>query len=76
MIKEVATIEGYELSDETIYFSIIEDGLDVNVSMVNAKLPQTDMNDYTNIIAVSLVCLGSVVIGITSYIKKKQKKKN
>lgn len=72
-IKEVATVEGYELSDEAISFSITEDGVDVNVSMVNKKLPQTDMNDYLNYIAISLIGIGSIIFMIASYCKKKIK---
>lgn len=72
MIKEVATIDGYELSDEVIYVSIVEDGAEVNVSMVNKKLPQTDMNDYSKIVAVSIIGLGSILLIITLRKKKKQ----
>lgn len=70
-IKECATIEGYELSDETLYFSIVEDGAEVNVSMVNTKLPQTDMNDYSKAIALSLIGLGSILFIVTYSRKKK-----
>lgn len=72
-IKEVATVDGYELSDETILFSITEDGADVNVSMVNKKLPQTDMNDYLNYVAISLIGIGSVLFIVASSRKKKRK---
>ncbi len=72
-IKEVATVDGYELSDETIQFSIAEDGADVNVSMVNKKLPQTDMNDYLNYVAISLIGIGSVIFIVASSRKKKRK---
>ena len=69
----MATVDGYELSDETILFSITEDGADVNVSMVNKKLPQTDMNDYLNYVAISLIGIGSVLFIVASSRKKKRK---
>ncbi len=71
VIKEVSTIEGYELSDETLYISIVEDGVEVNVSMVNKKLPQTDMNDYSKAISLSLITLGSALFIVTYSRKRK-----
>lgn len=72
-IKEIATIEGYELSDETLSFSIVNDDEDVNVSMVNVKLPQTDLNDYSKTIALILMAIGSTIFIITCSCKKKTK---
>ena len=71
-IKEIATIDGYELSDETLYFSIIKNDTDVEVSMINVKLPQTDMNDYSKVIAISIIGLGTIMF-VVSCSRKKRK---
>lgn len=76
MIKEIATIDGYELNDDILYFSIVENGADVNVNMINVKLPQTDSNDYTTYIAISLLGVGAAIISIASTRKKKTNKNN
>lgn len=75
-IKEVSTIDGYELSNDTIYFSIIKDGEDVKVSMVNKKLPQTNLEDYTKQIGISLIVIGTSAFIIASTRRKKSKKEN
>ena len=72
-IKEIATVDGYELSDETILFSITEDNKEVNVSMVNKKLPYTNMNDNLNYVAISLIGIGFIFFIIIRLCSKKRK---
>ena len=70
-VKEISTIDGYELEDDVLYFSILEDGKDVNLSMINKKMPQTSMNDYTKGCAILLIALGGVIVIVR--LRKKQK---
>ena len=70
-VKEISTIDGYELEDDVLYFSILEDGEDVNLSMINKKMPQTSMNDYTKDFAILLIALGGVIVIVR--LRKKQK---
>lgn len=70
-IKEVSTIDGYELSSETINFSITENGEELNITMVNTKLPQTDMNDNLTLISLALIVAGSMIyLAIKCHSKK------
>jgi len=71
IIKELSTVEGYELSEEDISFSITEAGETVNVTMVNNKLPQTDLNDYTVVIATTFIILG-IVMFLTNFLLRKK----
>lgn len=70
-VQEISTIDGYELEDDVLYFSILEDGEDVNLSMINKKMPQTSMNDYTKDFAILLIALGGVIVIVR--LRKKQK---
>ena len=70
-IKEVSTIDGYELSSETINFSITENGEELNITMVNTKLPQTDMNDNLTLISLALIVAGSMIYLATKCHSKK-----
>ena len=76
IIKEVSTIEGYELSKDVITFSISEAGETINVTMVNNKLPQTDLNDYTIAIAITFVIIGAIMLVVTLLLRKKGGIKN
>ena len=71
-IKEISTVDGYSLSDEIISFSIIDDGVNVDTSMINVLLPQTGLNDYSKIISISLLSLGMAFLTV---IKRKEKRK-
>lgn len=70
-LKEVSTVDGYELEDDTLYFSILEDGKSVELSMVNKKLPQTGANDYVKNIAILLIATGGIIVILK--LRKKQK---
>jgi len=70
-VKELSTLEGYELEDDVLYFSILEDGENVKLSMINKKMPQTSMKDYTKDFAILLIALGGVIIIVK--LRKKQK---
>lgn len=70
-IRELSTIDGYELEDDTLYFSILDDGKVVELSMVNKKLPQTAASDYTKDIAILLIAVGGVIVIVK--LRKKQK---
>ena len=71
-IREKATLKDYKISDETIKFSISENEEVINVSMVNAKLPQTGLNSYMKISAIAIMTLGVIIIAFNS---KKNKNK-
>lgn len=71
VIKELSTIEGYELSEDVITFSISEVGETINVTMVNNKLPQTDLNDYTVVIATTFIIFGMIMFLINILLRKK-----
>ncbi len=73
-IKELETIENYVLNDEVVYFSIIEDGKDVEVGLVNTHLPQTGVHDYSRLITAGLITIGASLV-IISDIKNKKKNK-
>ena len=73
-IKELETIENYVLNDEVVYFSIIEDGKDVKVGLVNTHLPQTGVHDYSRLITAGLITIGASLV-IISDIKNKKKNK-
>lgn len=70
-IKEIATIDGYILSDETISFSIDEKNTEITITMINDELPQTELNDYSKFIAILCISFGVFLIIVSSYKKKK-----
>jgi len=70
-VKEISTLDGYELEGDVLYFSILEDGDNVKLSMINKKLPQTSKNDYKKNIAIFLISLGGILIIVK--IRKKDK---
>lgn len=70
-IKEISTVDGYELEDDTLYFSILEDGKSVELSMINKRLPQTGANDYVKNIAILLIATGGIIVILK--LRKKQK---
>ena len=69
--QELRTIDGYKLSAEKFEFTINEDGQLIDLTMVNEKLPQTDLNDNAKKIGVVLVVLGSSAVIINVLRKKK-----
>ncbi len=73
-ITEIATIEGYDLSDEIISFSIKDNEVTLELNMVNVHLPQTGLKDYEKMIGNMLLLIGSILLLIT--MKKKIKKTN
>lgn len=60
-ITEFATIDGYKLSDERIDFSITDNYIEINLSMVNEKLPQTDLEDNAKEFGILCITFGCII---------------
>lgn len=75
-IIERESAEGYQLTDEIVYFEIKENGEVVKASMTNNKIvievPNTSSKSYTYLIPISLLALGIILI-LISKLKKKDK---
>ena len=73
--QEIATLDGYKLSDEKVYFDVTSDGEYIQKTLINEELkvnvPNTLKNDYLKIMMVGLLISG---VGITSYVLYKSKK--
>ena len=72
--KEIATLDGYELSDEKVYFDIKENGEYIQKTLVNdfeeIEVPITSSNSYFIILPIAMI-----VIGTTLYFVSKKNKK-
>ena len=71
-IKEIKTLDGYEISSESLYFSIDSQDELVELSLVNKKLPQTGKYDYSKILGCTFLFAGGLLT--IAYIKKQKKK--
>lgn len=71
--QEIASIEGYQLSNEKVYFEITKDGEYIQKELINLLVPLTFKNDYSSIGVVLLLGIG--VIGVI-YGTFKYKKEN
>ena len=73
-IKEIESATGYELTDEIVYFEILEDGEIVKATMTNEQIvvPNTGISDsiVVDIIGFILIAIG---IGYIIYDKKRKK---
>lgn len=70
-IIEKASADGYQLTDEKIYFEITENGQVVQINMTNEQIvtvPDTEANDVLNVISGIIIILGVIFI---IYAKKK-----
>lgn len=74
--QEIATVDGYVLSDEKVYFDVTTDGEIIQKTLVNEleeiEVPNTSSNSYIDIIAGIIVLAGASVIVIST--RKKNKK--
>ena len=71
--QEIATIDGYVLSDEKVYFDVLNDGEVIQKTLVNEleeiEVPNTLSNSYLDLVAIGMIGLGGVL-----YIASKHKK--
>lgn len=76
--QEISTIDGYELSDEKVYFDITEDGELIQRTLVNKmneiEVPNTSANSYTIFIPILMFGIGVVLYVLPN--RKKNKKVN
>lgn len=75
-IIEKESAEGYQITDEIVYFEIKEDGEIVKANMKNEKIvevPNTLKNDYSSYIACSLIIVGIGIVGYALFKSKKKK---
>ena len=74
--KELATIDGYKLSDERIYFSVSTDGEEIELSLVNEfeeiEVPNTQKDEFS-IYKISTIIFLLIGIGVIIYDKNKFK---
>ena len=74
--QEIATIDGYVLSDEKVYFDVLNDGEVIQKTLVNEleeiEVPNTLSNSYLDLVAIGMIGLGGVLY-ITSKHKKNKK---
>ncbi|MDO5568571.1 MAG: SpaA isopeptide-forming pilin-related protein [bacterium] len=76
-IIEKESADGYQITDEIVYFEIKEDGEIVKANMKNEKIvevPNTLKNDYCSYIAGSLIIVGIGLVGYALFKNKKKKK--
>ena len=75
--QEIETIDGYELSDEKVYFDVTEDGEYIQKTLVNElkeiEVPNTLSNSYVNLAGLIIIALGAGFIIISSMNNKKKK---
>lgn len=75
--QEIATLDGYVLNDEKVYFDVTENGEYIQRTLVNEleeiDVPDTLSESYINIMAVTIVFIGATFIIISSYKKKRKK---
>lgn len=71
--QEIATIDGYVLSDEKVYFDVTENGAIIENSLINIEVPNTSANTYINLVGGILAIVG---IGFILISNKNNKKKH
>lgn len=70
--QELKTIEGYELNNEKVYFSVTEDGAVIETTLINVKVPNTFLEDSKNL---DIVCIALILVGAGCIVYNKKKKK-
>ena len=74
--QEIETIEGYELSDEKVYFDVTEDGEYIQRTLINEleeiEVPNTLSNSYVNLAGLIIIVLGAGFILISNRNNKKK----
>ena len=74
--QEIATVDGYVLSDEKVYFDVTTDGEIIQKTLVNEleeiDVPDTSSNSYINIFAGIIILIGTSLIIISN--RKRHKK--
>ncbi len=70
--QEIATIDGYVLSDEKIYFDVTENGAIIEDTLVNIEVPNTLSNTYINLIGGIVILVGAGFILISNRNNKKK----
>lgn len=70
--QELKTIEGYELNNEKVYFSVTEDGAVIETTLINVKVPNTFLEDSKTL---DIVCIALILVGAGCIVYNKKKKK-
>ena len=73
--KEVETLEHYELNPEKQYFEVTEDGQVIELTMVNIRVPDTQIKDNHIIELIGIIAI-TIGIGEIIYEFNKEKRKD